>query len=146
MYRFKMDNKNNNSFPLLGIFILGIAAGSLLSAFVPGYTERVRKLREKRKKWMSDIDIERSTQELKDMWNRFTDDEKRNYQRVKNRIMDKLTDLKWSLGNVDKKQYIKAVQDSIRDIQKELTLPDDETERLQNYWERNYETIRREME
>jgi hypothetical protein len=138
-------DKDNTTLPAIGVFLLGIAGGILISRLIVMDPDKLRKFRERRRQWLKNI-RNNNNQGFRDMWGEFTKDERRISQQIKNKIADKVTDLKELTGKVDENQYIKIVQDTIRDAQEKLTLPNDLTERLQRFWENKYKMFTKDFE
>ncbi len=140
-----MNNRNNDALSLVGVFLVGLISGVLVSSFMPIDKDKMRMMMERRRRKFRNMWRE-NRNSIRERLHQFSNEERRLYQDIKNAVIDKIMDLDMHIEDIDKKQYFKIVQDTIRDIQERSFFPDEMIEKMQDYWERNYEKIKDELE
>ncbi|MGI5841153.1 MAG: hypothetical protein ACOX6N_02990 [Patescibacteria group bacterium] len=141
-------DRNDDVMRKVGLaFLAGAATGWLVSIFMPEDTRnKVKNEIEDKTSYLKKVMTDPEERErIKDVFSEKTQNTKEKLEDVKNDIANRLAALKGGAQDIDKRKYMRAVQDSIEDMREGNILPEDELNRLRDYLEGDYERIRRRM-
>jgi cell division protein FtsN len=129
---------------LAGVIVGGILGWLIATMITKKKLPKIKNKFNELRKQVGEENWQKGSNQIQNIFGEVTDDSKKIFRLVKNELILRLRYLELEGQMVDESTYIKTVQETIQEIQKRLTLADDIAEKLQDYWENNFENIKNE--
>lgn len=125
-----IDNKKTSKFGL-GLLLGSIIGGLTAFFFSPGSGEENRKMVAKKVKELEKLLKEKEVdKKVKEIFDDVTEESKKVYFQAKKWLIEELAALKQAVDEIDKEEYLKAVNTTVKKVEKEFKKDAKKVEKL----------------